>query len=242
MIVATALRWLRHVATLALLVALALVVFLVVRPAPQDLPWTPLRLDQPPGLFTGRKLAALGRDAPACRALLRDAGLKFAAVPPHGSDQCRMQDSVRIVPRQDMLVLSPTVATACPVAAGLLLWQAQVVQPAAQRLLGTTVARIEHLGSYSCRRMYGRSGGSWSEHATGNAIDVSTFVLADGRRVSVLRDWSRDDARGRFLHAARDGSCRIFATVLSPDYNAAHRDHLHLDEADRGDLGWRACR
>jgi hypothetical protein len=39
----------------------------------------------------------------------------------------------------------------------------------------------------------------------------------------------------------RDGACRLFATVLSPDYNAAHRDHLHLDEAKRGAM-WRACR
>ena len=35
---------------------------------------------------------------------------------------------------------------------------------------------------------------------------------------------------------------RLFATVLSPDYNAAHRDHLHLDQAARGAWGWRACR
>jgi hypothetical protein len=27
----------------------------------------------------------------------------------------------------------------------------------------------------------------------------------------------------------RDGACLFFDGVLSPDYNAAHRDHLHLD-------------
>jgi hypothetical protein len=40
----------------------------------------------------------------------------------------------------------------------------------------------------------------------------------------------------------RDGACRLFATTLSPDYNAAHADHLHLDQANRGAGGWRACR
>lgn len=242
MTVAIILRWLRRIVVTALCAAGVLMMFVAFRPAPQDLPWTPLRLDHPPGMFTGRKIVALGRDPTACRAVLHAAGLRFAEIPARGSDQCRAPDSVRVAARQEMLSLAPLVTTACPVAAGLLAWQAHVVQPAAQRLFGTTVVRIEHFGSYSCRRMYGRSEGNWSEHSTGNAIDVSAFVLADGRRVSVLRDWAGDDPRGRFLHAVRDGGCALFATVLSPDYNAAHRDHLHLDQADRGDMGWRACR
>ena len=40
----------------------------------------------------------------------------------------------------------------------------------------------------------------------------------------------------------RDGACDLFATVLSPDYNAAHADHLHFDQAMRGAMGWRGCR
>jgi hypothetical protein len=90
--------------------------------------------------------------------------------------------------------------------------------------------------------MYGRDSGDWSEHAGANAIDVAAFVLEDGRRVSVLADWADEGAEGRFLREARDGACRLFATVLSPDYNRAHRDHFHLDQAGRGAMGWRACR
>ncbi|MFN3798647.1 MAG: extensin family protein, partial [Sphingobium yanoikuyae] len=45
-----------------------------------------------------------------------------------------------------------------------------------------------------------------------------------------------------FLRDVRDGACGLFSTVLSPDYNAAHRDHFHLDQAERGATGWRACR
>ena len=68
------------------------------------------------------------------------------------------------------------------------------------------------------------------------------FELADGRRISVLRDWQGRPQDAAFLRAARDAACRVFSTVLSPDYNAAHRDHLHLDTANRGPGGWRACR
>ena len=132
--------------------------------------------------------------------------------------------------------------TSCPVAAALALWEWHVVQPAARRHLGAQVAAIDHFGSYSCRRLYGRDEGAWSEHAGANAIDIAGFVLADGRRVRVVADWTGDDAEARFLREVRDGACRLFATVLSPDYNEAHRDHLHLDQADRGAMGWRACR
>ena len=88
--------------------------------------------------------------------------------------------------------------------------------------------------AFSCRRLYGRGNGRWSEHATGNAIDLAAFVLEDGRRVSVLRDWKGDDEKAAFLRRARDEACSVFGTVLSPDYNAAHADHLHLDQAARG--------
>jgi hypothetical protein len=94
--------------------------------------------------------------------------------------------------------------------------------------------QIEHLGAYNCRRMYGRSSGRWSEHATGNALDVAAFVLADGRRVSLAGNWTGKGAEAAFLRRVRDDACDVFGTVLSPDYNAAHADHFHLDQASRG--------
>ncbi|MGN6374611.1 MAG: extensin-like domain-containing protein [Sphingomonas sp.] len=243
MLTDTLLRWLRRIVGAAVVLALGWLAFVLVKPAPQDLPWTPLRLDAPIGVFTGAKLAAL-RDRPAaCLALVRATGLRLSPVPAHGEAMCRVTDAVRVAPGQAMLSLSPAgVAPACPVAAGLFDWQWHVVQPAAQRIFGASVVRIEHFGSYSCRRMYGRAGGPWSEHAAAEAIDVGGFVLTDGTRISVARDWAADDRKGRFLHAVRDGACRLFSTVLSPDYNAAHHSHLHLDLAARGAWGGRACR
>jgi hypothetical protein len=40
------------------------------------------------------------------------------------------------------------------------------------------------------------------------------------------------EAEARFLRRIRDDACRIFGTVLSPDYNAVHADHLHLEATD----------
>ena len=242
-------RAVRRAITVALVVAAlataALLLFATLRGRPQDLPWTPLDLGEPIGLFTGRKLAALGDDFPACRALLTSAGVRFTALPPRrGEGACGYDDAVRLTSGGARRIgFAPaSLGVACPVAAALTVWEWQVVQPAAERRFGQPVARIEHFGSYSCRRMYGRDEGGWSEHSTANAVDIAAFVLADGRRISVVRDWRGAETDAAFLHDVRDGACRLFATTLSPDYNAAHRDHLHLDQATRGATGWRACR
>jgi len=210
---------------------------------PQDLPWTALQLDEPVGLFTGRKLAGLTGNRATCVGLLRGAGLQFSETPPRKGGQCTVDDAVRLKSGQAMLALAPNnVAPSCPVVAGLAMWQWQVVGPAAQRIFGTSVRQIDHYGSFSCRRLYGRETGGWSEHASANAIDVSGFTLADGQRIRVASDGAGQGKKAQFLRAVRDGACGLFSTVLSPDYNAEHHDHLHLDQAARGEMGWRACR
>lgn len=236
-------RWARRLVWLIFIGAAVLAAYALMRGRPQDLPWTPLDLAQPPGLFTGRKLAALTQHPEQCRALLDRAGIQYTALGPQGSGQCVHNDTVRLKAAAGAAALSPSsVAPSCPVVAALKLWEWNVVQPAAQRLFHSPVKRIEHFGSFSCRRMYGRSRGDFSEHATADAIDISGFVLADGRRIRVIRDWQGQEKDAQFLHEVRDGACDLFSTVLSPDYNAAHADHLHLDQAERGAMGWRACR
>ena len=207
---------------------------------PQHDPWAPLNLSDPPGWATARKLVRLRGDPGECRATLARSGVAFTALPPTGAGECRRDDRVVLAPASATLRPAQPEAT-CAVDAGLVLWLRHGVQPAARDLLGSEVVAIEHFGTHACRRRYGRKDAPWSEHATGNAIDVAGFVLADGRRVSVRRDWAAGAARGAFLHAVRDSACGAFGTVLGPDYNAAHTDHFHLDQAG-GRIGWSVCR
>jgi hypothetical protein len=217
------------------------------REHPQHNPWAPLAISQSPGWATMRKLVALREDLPACHALLDQAEVRYNALPTIGSGRCLARDRTRLAGGGDATgyALSPaSVAPSCAVDAGLLIWMRHVVQPAARRHFGAQVTLVENLGSYNCRRIAGRD--SWSEHASGNAIDVSAFVLADGRRIVLLRDWNsenpRDGAkRAAFLREVRDGACGLFSTVLSPDYNAAHANHFHFDMAGRV-AGWSVCR
>ena len=225
------------------LILLVLMIALVpalgwVRRHPEANPWARLEVGHAPGWATKRKLAAMVGERQACTAMLDRAGVRHSALPAIGSGQCLAADRVRLG-RGTGFALSPaSVAPSCAVSAGMLMWMRQIVEPAAQRHFGQRVTLVENLGSYNCRKIAGRD---WiSEHASGNAIDVSAFVLADGRRIVLTRDWDGQAERAAFLREVRDGACGLFTTVLSPDYNAAHRDHFHLDMAGRV-AGWSIC-
>lgn len=209
---------------------------------PQHNPWAPLDIDDPPGWATARKVAKLRYAPEACRAFLLRSGVGFEELLPVGEGACRRNDRTVLAPDTAQgLVLRPAPAEAsCAVNAGLALWLRQGVQPAAERHLGSRVAAIEHYGTYNCRRIGGDAAAEWSEHATGNAIDIAAFVLADGRRINIQSDWHGEDSASGFLHESQDAGCGVFGTFLSPDYNAAHADHFHIDQANR--RVWSFCR
>lgn len=122
---------------------------------------------------------------------------------------------------------------ACPLADTLAGWARFGVDRAARQILGSPLAKIETMGSYSCRNVAGSE--RRSAHATANAIDVSAFILADGRRISVLEKWYAGNSGERqFLTTVHQSACKRFGTVLGPAYNAAHRDHLHVELSGSG--------
>jgi hypothetical protein len=219
----------RALVGLVLLVA-AIVGWQWLQSHPEHNPYAPLDLRHPPGWATAAKLAALRGDVAECRAVLARSDVAFTALPAIGEGACARPDRTML---GDYPLAPNTPAVSCPVAAALELWRRNSVAPAAQTILRSELARIEHLGAFSCRRIYGGADGPWSEHATANAIDIAAFVLEDGRRISVLSEWDGTPEEAAFLRAVRDGACAAFSTVLSPDYNAAHADHFHLDQDAR---------
>ena len=200
---------------------------------PQDLPWKPFSLNQPIGLATAGKLARIGADPAACRAALREGGVRFTEGETREAGYCSTRDTVRASGR---LAPAAPVMT-CPLALGYALWERQFLAPAATEIMGSRLTRVEHYGTYACRTIYGRPGERPSAHARAAALDVAGFRFADGRRATVASDFRADSDEGRFVQTARNSACRVFGTVLGPDYNAAHRDHLHLEGS-----GYRLCR
>jgi hypothetical protein len=164
-----------------------------------------------------------------CRADLRDEGVRYKALPDRSFGKgCSAVGAVQLLD-----IGTPVAnlgAMTCPLALRFARWTREAMQPAATAWLGSRVARVESFGTYSCRPVNSRPGARLSEHGRSNAVDIGAFVLADGRRITVLDGWRGGDADvRRFLRAIHAAGCRRFGIVLGPDADAFHRDHLHFD-------------
>ncbi|MCY1271032.1 hypothetical protein D9M68_155320 [compost metagenome] len=199
-------------------------------------PWAPLDVREPPNLLTRFKLWRLGRDSGLCRQALETSGLRVQPMadsePARG---CPLSGVVRVQGAE--VGLSSSFLASCPLAVSFALFERHALQPAAHAVYGQPVVALEHLGSFACRNVYGRENARRSQHATANALDIAAFRLRDGRRIVIARDWSGEGDAARFLRQVHDGACASFDGVLGPEYNAAHRDHFHVDMG-----GWQLCR
>ena len=166
-----------------------------------------------------------------CFAKLQSQAVSFTPLPDRNfGGVCNAINSVKLL---DIGVPATGLgAMTCNLAANFAAWARYGVQPAARVVFGAEIEKIETFGTYNCRPIAGS--GKLSEHAHSNAIDVSAFVLSDGRRITVQQGWHGDKQTRQFLSLIHASACKRFKTVLSPDYNAAHHDHFHFDMGGRG--------
>lgn len=163
----------------------------------------------------------------ACYAALAPDEVRWTqAASPSRRRGCGIADPLRVEAAGGAVLERPALVD-CRLATALAAFTREVVQPEAVRHFGQPVLRMSHLGAWDCRPRTG-SLFRMSEHASGRALDLAGFELADGRRISVARDWNRGRA-GRFLRAVATGACRYFSIVLTPETDRNHRDHFHLD-------------
>jgi len=204
--------------------------------APEWNPWAPLDVRASPNLLTRFKLGRLQGDPALCDQVLKTSGLRVSHQADSSADvACPLRNTLRVQGAE--VGLSSSFLASCPLAVAFALFERHSLQPAAQTVFGQAVTRVDHLGSFACRTMYNRANGQLSQHASANALDIAGFRLADGRSISVLKDWPGEGTNARFLRQVRDSACDDFNVVLSPDYNAAHRNHFHFDMGR-----WWVCR
>lgn len=197
-------------------------------------PFTDLDVTDETTFATRFKLMRVGTDAAYCRRALATSDLKTSPLPDIPKvDGCGLENGVRV--RSGAVTLSAAFTATCPLALSYAMFERHVARPAARMHLGSELRSVDHVGSHVCRNVAGTD--RRSDHATANALDLTAFTLASGARIDILRDWAGDDREARFLRQLRDGACRFFRGVLSPDYNAQHANHFHLAAA-----GFPVCR
>ncbi len=141
---------------------------------------------------------------------------------------CGITQGYRVMSLANIAFSEPAQIT-CSEANSLNSWIGSSVQVAAREIYGQQVVAFKVAASYACRPRNNVRGAKLSEHGHGNAIDIASFTLADGREIVVLTGYYGNAQDQRFLRTVRAQACGIFHTVLGPGSDSYHRDHIHLD-------------
>lgn len=193
-------------------------------------PFGTVSLDTRPAMFVDPKLSTLRFDSALCQAVLKEPHIDASPIPDRTTDNnCGWVNAVKFTQTGGAQIgVEPLT---CEMAAALTLWVEHEVQPLAKEMFGQEVVRLGDMGTYDCRNIVGNPfwKGVRSQHAAANAIDISGFTLADGRSISVLKDWKGKGKEAEFLHEVHRRSCRYFRVALGPEFNAAHANHFHFD-------------
>jgi len=169
----------------------------------------------------------------ACRQALTEEIAIAPSIPAiHGPGDCGGEDLVRLeaimLPDKRRVRVSPAATLRCPMASEIANWVRTDLEPLAQRL-GSALAELRNFESYDCRGFNGVKGAPLSEHGHANALDVHAFRLADGREIAPTDRTQPREVREDMLHSA----CTRFTTVLGPDSDWHHEDHIHIDLRER---------
>jgi len=195
--------------------------------------WGKPPITEGPSEWAAEEISAAQR---ACIATLARGRFDLEPIEPIREGLCGAPAPVllRALPGETPLRLVPGAKLTCDTAARLRAWVDRVLQPTATARLGSPVAKIRLMGSYSCRRRYNAPDKRISQHARAKALDIAAFQTADGQVITVLEDWPGDGERAAFLRDIHTGACQIFDTVLGPRANEAHANHFHFDIGSGG--------
>ena len=139
---------------------------------------------------------------------------------------CGLEDGVKIT-QVSGIPLSLPATVDCATAQALKTWVDRGIVPAVGQR-GGGVKQLVIAGSYVCRTRNHQAGAKVSEHGRGRAVDLAGIKLANGEVITVAKDWRRE---AKILKAVHKSACGPFGTVLGPQSDRFHDDHIHVDTA-----------
>lgn len=177
-----------------------------------------------------------------CEAGLRKLGAKFERLDIiNDPGVCGIAPAYRLSEAAPGVKITPDTKVSCREALAVARWVHKVVMPATEAL-GDDVRlkQISQASAYVCRHRNSQPEAKISEHARGNALDVSSFSFRGHDPVAVEPRADTGTIEEAFQRTVRSGACLFFTTVLGPGADSFHKTHLHLDVIER-DNGWRIC-
>lgn len=167
----------------------------------------------------------------ACPALISGA-VVAKMLPPIAEGVCMAQSPLEVTALNvggKTVELTSPIQTNCEMATALVDWAGDV-DAYAKAALDSELVALQTGTSFMCRARVGGGEQFTSEHGFANAVDLVGFTLADGRSIVVEDDWlPATTPEAKLLRQSHGAACGKFTTVLGPEANADHEDHLHLD-------------
>lgn len=198
-----------------------------------DNPMQENRMSSPPGMMPQSEVS--------CRSELRRLGVSFRDVARIADGPtCGIDYPLELSGLASGVAIRPAVKLNCQVTLAFAKWVKFELVPSSRFRYLSGVERITPMGGYSCRKMNSRSSNPWSEHARGNAIDIGTITLKNGKEIDVRKKSFFAFREKGLLKAVRSDSCKYFSTVLGPGSDPNHWNHFHFDLRTRKS-GYRHC-
>lgn len=195
-------------------------------------------LQPAPLLQTDDGTSEAGSAFKGCQADLRRRGVVFEVPAPiRHAKGCGVPDPVLLLAvdaRGSAIALPGRPVLNCKFALRLATWLADVTGPVVKSFTRSPLISVATGPGYVCRNRNNQKRGKISEHASGNAIDITSFRISTRKTIQVSAIPNGPPQQVRLLSALRTSSCGYFTTVLGPGANAAHKSHFHLDYGKHG--------
>jgi hypothetical protein len=164
-----------------------------------------------------------------------------AAIPAQPFPACKITEPVTLISVKGPAHSGKSVTfpdrplLSCEMAEQFAIFAVESAAPLALSTHKSSIVSVATGPGYECRPRNRQPGAKISSHGQGNAIDIATIKLEDGRVISVEKPDGEETVK--FLKALRFAACAAFSTVLGPGADAAHANHIHIDLEPRGKTG-----
>jgi hypothetical protein len=161
-----------------------------------------------------------------CEVMLKDLPVVTEPDDPVRQGECGAVAPVTLISvgKDPEVRLVPPATVTCDMVAAMARWIEKDVQPAARKVLGAPITRMNIIGHYSCRHALGRITKRLSEHGVANALDIRDFVTERGETADLIRDWgptARDIAAEAAAEAERKAAAAAAAVAAEAAKKAA---------------------